>query len=453
MSTTTREFLGHPIGLSYLFLTEMWERFSYYGMRALLVLYMTKYLLIDPSLSDSIIGYATLSDVLRGLFGDDLSVIGISSQIYGLYTGFVYFTPFLGGLIADRYLGKTNAVYTGAILMAIGHFLMAFEAFFLIALVFLILGNGMFKPNLTAQVGSLYQPGDQRVDSAYTIYYMGVNLGAFFSPIVCGTLGQSKEWGWHYGFAAAGIGMLVGTLVYWLGSKHLPKENQQVIKATAEEQAEPQNWVRPLLVIGYLCFVNILFWGVFEQQGNALQVWADEKTNWNLFGIDIPSSWFQTLNPFFIIVLAPVLNRIWSGQRAKNSEPSSIVKMAIGCGWMAIAFLLMMYVASIAQGNEKINLLWVTSVVLLFTIGELYLSPIGQAMVSKVAPARMISMFMGVWFLSSFFGNYLAGFIGAYYDRMSNQDYFMIMVAMSLLAVVMFLAPYKKLSVWLEKKV
>jgi len=449
MSSTTREFLGHPIGLSYLFFTEMWERFSYYGMRALLVLYMTQYLLIDPSPSDSVIGYTAIADMLRYLFGD-LSVIGVSSQIYGLYTGFVYFTPFIGGLLADKYLGKTNAVYAGAILMAIGHFLMAFEPFFLFALVFLILGNGLFKPNLTAQVGSLYQPGDSRVDSAYTIYYMGVNLGAFFSPIVCGTLGQKV--GWHYGFAAAGIGMLVGTFVYWRGTKHLPKENQNVIKANASEEAANENWVRPLLVIGYLCFVNILFWGVFEQQGNALQVWADEKTNWNVLGFDIPSSWFQTLNPFFIVLLAPLLNKVWAWQRSRTSEPSSIVKMAIGCGWMAVAFLLMMFVAGLAEGQEKLNVLWVAGVVLLFTIGELYLSPIGQAMVSRVAPARMVSMFMGVWFLSSFFGNYLAGYIGSFYDNMSNQNYFLIMVAMSLLAVVMFLAPYKKLAVWIEKK-
>ena len=161
MSSTSREFLGHPVGLSYLFFTEMWERFSFYGMRALLVLYMTQYLLLDPSLSSSVIGFTALEGFLKALFGD-LSVIGVSSQIYGLYTGFVYFTPFIGGLVADRYLGKTNAVYVGALLMAVGHFLMAFESFFLIALLFLIAGNGMFKPNLTAQVGSLYQPGDQR---------------------------------------------------------------------------------------------------------------------------------------------------------------------------------------------------------------------------------------------------------------------------------------------------
>ena len=447
MASTTKEFLGHPVGLSYLFFTEMWERFSFYGMRALLVLYMTQYLLLDPHLSDAVIGYSALSALLTTLFGK-LSVIGVSSQIYGLYTGFIYFTPFLGGLLADRYLGKTNAVYLGAFLMAIGHFLMAFEQFFLLALLFLIMGNGLFKPNLTAQVGSLYKPGDQRVDSAYTIYYMGVNLGAFFSPIVCGTLGQTV--GWHYGFGAAGIGMLVGTLVYWRGSRYLPLENQRVIRVQENGGTSDRSWLRPLLVIGYLCFVNILFWGVYEQQGNTLQVWADEKTSWNVLGIDIPSSWFQSLNPFFIIMLAPLLNRVWTWQRQRDAEPSSIVKMAIGCGWMAVAYLLMMYVAGISQGAEKLNLLWVTMVVLLFTIGELYLSPIGQAMVAKVAPTRMVSMFMGVWFLSSFFGNYLAGFIGAYYDRMSNQAYFAIMVAMSVLAVIMFVAPRKRLGSWIN---
>jgi proton-dependent oligopeptide transporter, POT family len=445
MSSSQKELFGHPIGLSYLFFTEMWERFSYYGMRALLVLYMTKYLLIDPSLTSSVIGFTGLSNFLTTLFGP-LSNIGLSSQIYGLYTGFVYFTPFIGGWLADRYLGKTNAVYTGAILMAIGHFLMAFESFFLIALLFLIMGNGMFKPNLTAQVGTLYKPGDSRIDSAYTIYYMGVNLGAFFSPIVCGTLGQTV--GWHYGFGAAGVGMLVGTVVYWMGTKHLPMENQRVIARPTESDDKEENWLRPFGVIAYLCFVNILFWGVYEQQGNTLQVWADEKTNWTIFGASIPSSWFQSLNPMFIVLLAPLLSRFWRWQSSRKSEPNTVTKMAIGCTFMAIAYLLMIYVAGLAQGGDKLNLIWVTSVVLMFTIGELYLSPIGQAMVSRVAPVRMVSMFMGVWFLSSFFGNYLAGFIGSYYDRMSNESYFAILVGMSLLGVAMFLLPRKKLARW-----
>ena len=445
MSSSQKELFGHPIGLSYLFFTEMWERFSYYGMRALLVLYMTKYLLIDPSLTSSVIGFTGLSNFLTTLFGP-LSNIGLSSQIYGLYTGFVYFTPFIGGWLADRYLGKTNAVYTGAILMAIGHFLMAFESFFLIALLFLIMGNGMFKPNLTAQVGTLYKPGDSRIDSAYTIYYMGVNLGAFFSPIVCGTLGQTV--GWHYGFGAAGVGMLVGTVVYWMGTKHLPMENQRVIARPTESDGKEENWLRPFGVIAYLCFVNILFWGVYEQQGNTLQVWADEKTNWTIFGASIPSSWFQSLNPMFIVLLAPLLSRFWRWQSSRKSEPNTVTKMAIGCTFMAIAYLLMIYVAGLAQGGDKLNLIWVTSVALMFTIGELYLSPIGQAMVSRVAPVRMVSMFMGVWFLSSFFGNYLAGFIGSYYDRMSNESYFAILVGMSLLGVAMFLLPRKKLARW-----
>lgn len=445
MSSSQKELFGHPIGLSYLFFTEMWERFSYYGMRALLVLYMTKYLLIDPSLTSSVIGFTGLSNFLTTLFGP-LSNIGLSSQIYGLYTGFVYFTPFIGGWLADRYLGKTKAVYTGAILMAIGHFLMAFESFFLIALLFLIMGNGMFKPNLTAQVGTLYKPGDSRIDSAYTIYYMGVNLGAFFSPIVCGTLGQTV--GWHYGFGAAGVGMLVGTVVYWMGTKHLPMENQLVIARPTESDGKEENWLRPFGVIAYLCFVNILFWGVYEQQGNTLQVWADEKTNWTIFGASIPSSWFQSLNPMFIVLLAPLLSRFWRWQSSRKSEPNTVTKMAIGCTFMAIAYLLMIYVAGLAQGGDKLNLIWVTSVVLMFTIGELYLSPIGQAMVSRVAPVRMVSMFMGVWFLSSFFGNYLAGFIGSYYDRMSNESYFAILVGMSLLGVAMFLLPRKKLARW-----
>jgi POT family proton-dependent oligopeptide transporter len=449
MSASSKELFGHPIGLTYLFFTEMWERFSYYGMRALLVLYMTKYLLFDSAISDKVIGYGALSSFLTTMFGP-LTVIGMSSQIYGLYTGFVYFTPFFGGLIADKYLGKTKAVYLGSLLMAMGHFLMAFESFFLIALLFLILGNGFFKPNLASQVGTLYKPGDERVDSAYTIYYMGVNLGAFFSPIVCGTLGQKV--GWHYGFTAAGIGMLVGTFVYWLGTKHLPEVNQQVIQAQPEATSEEdRDWVRPLLVVVYLCFVNILFWGVFEQQGNALQIWADKKTEWSLWGLEIPSTWFQSLNPLFIIALAPLLSRFWNWQRKSNKEPSSITKMALGCLWMGVAFILMIFISGLAQGEEKLNLFWITSVVLLFTVGELYLSPIGQAMVSKVAPVRMVSMFMGVWFASNFFGNYLSGYIGSYYDRMSNQSYFAIMVAMSLLAVVMFILPRKTLAKWLEK--
>src|SRR5438552_1676702 len=207
---TGTDFLGHPRGLAFLFTTEMWERFSYYGMRALLVLYMVKYLLL-PGQAETVIGLATLKDILQSTFGP-LGVQPFSSHIYGLYTGLVYLTPFFGGIIADRLLGQHRTIVIGASLMAVGHFMMAFEPLFLCALVTLILGNGCFKPNMTAQVGGLYPPGDSRRDRAYSIFYVGINIGAFLAPLVCGTLGE--EVGWHYGFGAAGVGMTIALVIY-----------------------------------------------------------------------------------------------------------------------------------------------------------------------------------------------------------------------------------------------
>src|SRR4051812_15005416 len=219
---STKTFLGHPIGLFVLFFTEMWERFSYYGMRALLVLYMTSYLIKHVDGGGYVFGFGALKHILEAAFGP-LGVQPLASQIYGLYTGFVYFTPFFGGILADRVFGQRKTVVVGGILMAIGHFLMAFEQFFLLALLFLILGNGCFKPNISTQVGNLYAEGDPRRDGAFTIFYMGINLGAFFSPLVCGTLGQ--VYGWHYGFTAAGVGMVIGLLVYLWGQKYLAEDN------------------------------------------------------------------------------------------------------------------------------------------------------------------------------------------------------------------------------------
>src|SRR5438128_6962292 len=217
-----RTWLGHPRGLFILFLTEMWERFSYYGMRSLLVLYMVNHLFIQPDVGQRVLGFTAITGGLESVFGP-LAVQPLSSQIYGLYTGFVYFTPFFGGMLADRVLGQRRTVIIGAILMAIGHFLMASEHLFFLALMFLILGNGCFKPNLATQVGGLYPPGDPRLDRAYSIYYMGVNLGAFFAPLVCGTLGQRLGWG--YGFGAAGVGMVCGLIFYLWGQKFLAEDS------------------------------------------------------------------------------------------------------------------------------------------------------------------------------------------------------------------------------------
>lgn len=309
MSTQSeRTFFGHPRGLATLFLTEMWERFSYYGMRALLVLYMVQHLFKEVSSGAEVWGFFAFRTFLESFTGP-LSDQAFSSQIYGLYTGLVYFTPFFGGWIADRYIGQRRAVYVGGLLMAIGHFLMAAENLFFLALAFLIAGNGFFKPNISTQVGGLYEQGDKRRDGAYTIFYMGINLGGLLSPLVCGTLGQKV--GWHWGFGAAGVGMMISLLVYHFGGKHLPlTEHKQTLHEIREKShqkiSRAEWWAIGSLV--YLCLLNIIFWGVFEQQGNTLQLWADENTNWNIFGWEAPSTWYQSFNPLFVILLAPLLD-------------------------------------------------------------------------------------------------------------------------------------------------
>jgi len=435
--SSSREFLGHPRGLFILFFTEMWERFSYYGMRALLVLYMTQHLLIEVREKGQYLwGYQTLNSVLTSAFGE-MSIQAFSSQIYGLYTGLVYFTPFFGGIIADRYLGHRRSIYLGGFLMAIGHFLMAIESLFIPALVFLIIGNGFFKPNISTQVGTLYPEGDQRRDRAFTIFYMGINLGALFSPLVCGTLGQ--KYGWHYGFAAAGVGMLIGILVYHFGKGELPVEHApigKIGKATQYEALTTEDY-KKVAALFFLCVVNICFWAVYEQQGNTLQLWAENNTDWNFFGLLIPSTWFQSFNPLFILVLAPILDWLWSKQSKKNSEPNSVSKMAIGCFLASIAYLVM-YEAAEIVGSDKGSPLWLVGTVILFTLGELYLSPIGLSLVTKLAPLKIISMMMGLWFLSSFAGNYLAGYVGSYYQSMGGQHFFLLLAGLAFAASVIF---------------
>ncbi len=431
-----KEFLGHPAGLYVLFLTEMWERFSYYGMRALLVLYMVNYLLVDPARTADVLGYATLHNILVSVFGE-MTTQQISSQIYGLYTGFVYLTPLFGGMLADKVLGQYKTVYLGGFLMAIGHFLMAIESMFLVALIFLILGNGCFKPNISTQVGGLYPEGDPRRDGAFTIFYMGINLGAFLSPLVCGTLGQKV--GWHYGFGAAGVGMLIGLFVYWLGSGLLPTDSRRELEQQKHEKRPltKGEWNAVYALI-FLCFLNIMFWAVYEQQGNTLQIWADKKTDWMLGGWEVPSSWFQSFNPFMIFLFAPVLNMVWAWQAKKGNEPNSIAKMGIGCLLCGAAYIVMIMAAKAMPGDEKGSVMWLTGTVFIFTMGELYLSPIGLSLVTKVAPKPILSTMMGLWFLSSFFGNYMTGYLGTFYDTMSKNSYFSMLCAIGIVTGIIF---------------
>ncbi len=483
-ATEERTFLGHPVGLFVLFMTEMWERFSYYGMRSLLVLYMVDYLFLRPDIGREVLGFNAIKGGLESVFGP-LAIQPLSSQIYGLYTAFVYLTPFFGGMLADKILGRRRAVILGAILMAIGHFLMAIESAFFPALLFLILGNGAFKPNISTQVGGLYPQGDARRDRAFTIFYMGINLGAFLSPLICGTLGQTL--GWHYGFGAAGVGMVLGLLLYIWGGRYLAHESSSPAISPSQATRSIAIYIGGIsaglaaLVVGLpfilgfmarflriglltgatvllgvffwrwlhslpeddrksvgalfiLCALNIVFWGVYEQQGNTMQLWADRNTNWNFLGWQIPSTWFQAFNPFMIFVMAPALNMFWAWQAKRRAEPSSVIKMGLGCVLLGVSYVIMIVVSVDTAPDQQRSILWLAGTTLVLTIGELYLSPIGLSLVTKVAPARMVSMMMGVWFLSNFFGNYMSGFLGTFWEKMPRTSFFIMLTLLGLMA-------------------
>ncbi len=429
-----RDLFGHPRALTFLFATEMWERFSYYGMRALLVLYMVKYLLL-PGNAENVIGLGALRQMLEAMFGP-LGVQAFSSQIYGLYTGLVYLTPVFGGLLADRVLGQHRTILLGAALMAIGHFIMAFESLFLFALTLLILGNGAFKPNMSAQVGGLYAPGDRRRDRAYSIFYVGINLGAFLAPLVCGTLGE--ELGWHYGFTAAGVGMTLALVIYLCAIPALPPDELHQAIATGTEHAplSRSEW-RGILALLVLFIPTTLFWATYEQQGNTIALWADDHTdrfiNLLVWRGEIPVTWFQAFNPFLIFAFTPLIVALWARQAARGAEPSTVTKMALGCFGVALANLIMIGAVWEAAGDEA-SWLWLLGYFVVVTVGELYLSPIGLSLVSKVAPARMVSMLMGLWLATSFTGNLLAGWLGSFWSGMDKGMFFLMMAGIAAFA-------------------
>jgi POT family proton-dependent oligopeptide transporter len=421
----------------------MWERFSYYGMRALLVLYMVKYLL-QPDRAENVIGLAALKTALEVPFGT-LGVQSFASHIYGLYTGLVYFTPILGGLLADRWLGQRRTVVLGAALMAVGHFMMAFEPLFLLALTVLILGNGAFKPNISTQVGALYPHGDPRRDRAFSIFYVGINLGAFLSPLVCGTLGETL--GWHYGFAAAGVGMSIGLAIYLYASRTLPPDHRsRLISVDEQRPFGPDEW-RAMGAIVLLALPVTFFWATYEQSGNTIILWADSHTdrtiNLLLWSAQIPTTWFNSVNPFMIFAFTPFVLALWRAQAARGREPATIVKLAYGCFFVAGAYLIM--TAAAADGGPA-SWLWLMGYFVVLTIGELYLSPTSLSLVTKVAPARAVSMMMGVWLATSFTGNLVGGYLGSFWSGMDKRDFFLmiaIVAALAGLAVVALTRPLK----------
>ena len=287
----------------------------------------------------------------------------------------------------------------------------------------------MLQTQYLTQVGRLYPPGDSRRDGAFTIFYMGINLGAFLSPLVCGTLGQ--VYGWHYGFGAAGVGMVIGLLVYLWGHSYLAPDDL-VRNRKSHHENKPLTTTEWKAIGGLivLCALNIVFWGVYEQQGNTIQLFADQSADWHVFGWEMPSTWFQSINPAFIFLLAPLLNIVWSKQSARKKEPTSVGKMAIGCFLLGASFLALMWAVMGLGATQKISFLWLVGCTFIYTLGELYLSPIGLSLVTKVAPARLVGMLMGMWLLSSFFGNYLSGYLGTYYEKMPKEGFFMMLAVL-----------------------
>jgi len=445
-----RDLFGHPRGLTFLFATEMWERFSYYGMRALLVLYMTKYLL-SPGRAEGVIGLDGLRSVLESLFGP-LGPQPFASDIYGLYTGLVYLTPLFGGLLADRVLGQRRTVIIGAALMAAGHFMMAFESLFLLALTTLIVANGAFKPNIVTQVGGLYGQGDKRRDRAYSIFYVGINIGGFLAPLVCGTLGE--ELGWHYGFLAAGVGMTIALAVYLYALPLLPPDEMHKLKAAGldKKPLERSQW-RSIMALAVLFVPTTLFFATYEQQGNTIALWADDYTNRTIDLVvwhgQIPVTWFQAFNPLMIFAFTPLIVGLWSRQAQRGSEPSSITKMALGCFGVAFAYLIMVGAAWFAHGDEA-SWLWLLAYFVVLTVGELYLSPISLSLVSKAAPARMLSMMMGLWLATSFTGNLLAGWLGSFWSAMDKPSFFLMLAGLAAVAGIVIFAFNRPLKGILE---
>ncbi len=435
---------GHPKGLYLLFGVEAWERFSYYGMRALLVLYMVKVLQFSTEKAGS---------------------------IYGMYTGLVYLTPLFGGYLADRYLGARKSIFIGGLLMALGHFAMAFPPlpFFYAALILLILGNGFFKPNISTVVGKLYEKDDPRRDGGFTIFYMGINLGAFFSPLVCSTLGESV--GWHYGFGAAGVGMLLGLVMYmiwgkrFLGDKGMePTRPHLNADGTSSDEPLTREEKERIAVIFIMSFFVIFFWAAFEQAGSSMTLFADRSTDRSISFIQVahpiawfrsimptvpwqfPAGWFQAVNPLLIVLLAPLFSRMWLDLARRGKEPSTPVKFVFGLGLLAVGFVVMIAAAAMYVDHGPVSFFWLFAAYLLHTLGELCLSPVGLSMVTKLAPLKFASLMMGIWLGASFLANLVGGLFAGNYDTMNPVAFFAIPVATAGTAALLLLLLVKPLK-------
>ena len=430
-----KQWLGHPRGLATLFFTEMWERFSYYGMRALLILYM-----VAPP-AEGGLGFSTEK----------------GASIYGWYAFSVYALSIPGGWIADRFLGLYRSVLWGGVIIALGHFSMAFPSiqFFYLGLVLIVIGTGLLKPNVSSMVGTLYNKDDARRDAGFSIFYMGINLGAFIAPLITGPLGQRVNW--HWGFAAAGVGMVLGVVQYIAGRRYLigadaPRTDAAIAReehATSSAPAPsftPGEWKR-IAVIGILFFFSVLFWMSFEQAGSSLNLFADRYTDMHVGSWNIPASVMQSVQPLFVILLSPVFAWLWLSLGRR--EPSSPAKFSLSLVIVGLGMLLLVPAAAIAQNQGiKVSPWWLIGVYFLHTVAELCLSPVGLSMVTKLAPARIVGLMMGVWFLSISFGNKAAGYVAGMFDKLPLTQIFGTVAAMTIIAgviLVLVLRPIKRL--------
>ncbi len=451
-----KSFFGHPGGLSTLFFTEMWERFSYYGMRALLILYMT-------------------AELAKGGMQLDTKT---AAAIYGFYTASVYFLPLIGGWIADRFIGAKRATFIGGVIIASGHFTLAIpaNAAFYTGLVLVAVGTGFLKSNISAMVGDLYEEGDTRRDGGFSIFYMGINIGAFAAPLVCGAL---AVYNWHWGFAAAGVGMVLGLIQYVVGRKRLEGVGEPPVKSESSTSDVSPAFLTQLAVLGLVCIAIVvwyvfyyldpsleltdrlktaltyiippvmiigglfgvlltgmqdkltandwkrvgiiiilflfasLFWMGFEQAGSSLNLFAEQMTERMIGAFEIPAAWFQSLNAIMIVMLAPLFSIMWI--RWGKKQPNDVFKFSLGLFFLALGFMVLAY-ASGLTGAGRVSPMWLVVVYLLHTIGELFLSPVGLSAMTKLAPGKMVGLMLGVWFLATSFGSFVGGIVAGEFE-------------------------------------
>ncbi len=432
----TRDFLGHPIGLTYLVLMEGFERFSYYGMQALLVLYMAGHLLLPGSV-ERVVGFGAFRAGMTLVFGP-LSTQALATQIFGLYGGLVYLTPILGGYLGDRFLGRRRAVTIGAIVMAAGHFLMASEAAFLFALATLIAGSGLLKGNVAAQVGGLYAKDDSRRDQAFSIFYLSINVGGFLAPLACGTLGEI--YGWHYGFGLAGIFMLFGLGIYINAARFLPPDPPRRVRGH-RIRLERDEW-RIIAALVIMMLAASLFWTAQSQIWNTYALWVRDRVDRQAFGVTVPVTWFQSVDAMSAFVMAPPVLWVWRHQSKRGVEPSDLVKIVIGC-FLFAGSVLWLALGELLAGAGKVPLAWAFTYHFLSAVGYFYAAPTVVALFARAAPPSVNAMMLSVYYLSVFIGSIASGWLGRFYERMSGLAFWGLHAAICAAGGVLVLALWR----------